>query len=245
MKTDSHKRSAILAAALHEFAAEGLAGARTDAIARAARVNKALIHYYFADKETLYGATLDYVFSGLHARVMAVLRLDAPPRQKLLAYVETHFDYVASVSAYPQLVQGEMLRPHGSPHIRSITEKYMRPISVALQSIIQGGIDSGDFRRVDPSQAAASMVAIIVFYFTSRPLLQKLLDYDPLDPPRLADRRAAVLDFISAAMFAGSPSRHSSRRSSASPARRPASAKKGGRHAPVSRSPQSKRGVTR
>ena len=237
MKTDSRKRSAILAAALHEFAAEGLAGARTDAIARAARVNKALIHYYFEDKETLYGATLDYVFSGLHARVMAVLQSDAPPRQKLLAYVETHFDYVASVSAYPQLVQGEMLRPQGSPHIRSITEKYMRPISVALKSIIQGGIDSGDFRRVDPSQAAASMVAIIVFYFTSRPLLQKLLDYDPLDFARIADRRAAVLDFISAAMFTD--------RSSSQPSRRPLSGKSSRRHSPVSRSKKLKRGITR
>ena len=34
----------------------GIAGARTDAIAREARVNKALIYYYFKkDKETLYG----------------------------------------------------------------------------------------------------------------------------------------------------------------------------------------------
>lgn len=233
MKTNSSKRSAILAAALHEFAAEGLAGARTDAIARAAGVNKALIHYYFEDKETLYGATLDYVFSGLHVRVMAVLQSGAPPRRKLLAYVGTHFDYVASVSAYPRLVQGELLRPQGSPHIRGITEKYMRPISVALRSMIEEGIATGDFRRVDPSQAAASMVAIIVFYFTSRPLLQKLLDYDLLDSARIAERRAAVLDFISAAMFA------------VRPPRRPLSAKKTAAHRPVSRSKKRQRRVAR
>ncbi len=201
MKADSQKRSAILTAALHEFAAEGLAGARTDAIARAAGVNKALIHYYFADKETLYGATLDHVFSGLHARVMAVLKSDLPPREKLLAYVATHFDYVATVSAYPRLVQGEMLRPQGSPHIRNITKKYMRPISAALKAMVREGIAAGEFRRIDPAQAAASMVAVIVFYFSSRPLLQQLLDYDPFDSTRVADRRAAVLDFIGAAML--------------------------------------------
>ncbi|HLX75931.1 MAG TPA: helix-turn-helix domain-containing protein, partial [Terriglobales bacterium] len=49
-------RAAILKAAMAEFAQEGVAGARTDAIARAARVNKALLYYYFKDKEALYGA---------------------------------------------------------------------------------------------------------------------------------------------------------------------------------------------
>ena len=48
-----------------EFSREGVAGARTDAIARAAGVNKALLYYYFKDKETLYGAVLDQVFGGL------------------------------------------------------------------------------------------------------------------------------------------------------------------------------------
>jgi TetR/AcrR family transcriptional regulator len=39
-------RAAILKAAVGEFAEHGIAGARTDAIARAARVNKALLYYY-------------------------------------------------------------------------------------------------------------------------------------------------------------------------------------------------------
>src|SRR5208337_1107158 len=63
-------RASILEAAVAEFAEYGVAGARTDAIARAAHVNKALLYYYFKDKEALYEAVLDHVFSGLQARVM-------------------------------------------------------------------------------------------------------------------------------------------------------------------------------
>ena len=48
-------RNAILQAALAEFAQEGLAGARVDAIAEAAGVNKALLYYYFRDKERSTG----------------------------------------------------------------------------------------------------------------------------------------------------------------------------------------------
>src|SRR5208337_5365335 len=66
-------RAAILKAAAREFAEHGIAGARTDAIARLARVNKALLYYYFKDKETLYGAVLDHAFSGMKASVFQVL----------------------------------------------------------------------------------------------------------------------------------------------------------------------------
>src|SRR5258707_4389418 len=89
-------RAAILNAAVAEFSHEGLAGARTDAIARAAKVNKALLYYYFKDKDALYGAVLDHVFSGLRRAIERELDRDLPPRKKILAYAGAHCDYVAS-----------------------------------------------------------------------------------------------------------------------------------------------------
>src|SRR5262245_14804976 len=103
-------RLAILQAAITEFSREGVAGARTDAIARSAKVNKAVLYYYFKDKEALYGAVLDQVFGGLITSVMQVLNQDLTPRKKILAYVATHFDYIASHPKYPRLVQAEMMR---------------------------------------------------------------------------------------------------------------------------------------
>src|SRR5438105_12921675 len=97
-------RAAILRAAVREFSREGAAGARTDAIARAAGVNKALLYYYFKDKEALYGAVLDQVFGGLIARVGEVLSLDLQPREKIVAYAGAHFDYIASHPLYPRIV---------------------------------------------------------------------------------------------------------------------------------------------
>lgn len=49
-------RAALLDAALEEFAAKGLAGARVSEIADRAGVNKQLISYYFGGKEGLYQA---------------------------------------------------------------------------------------------------------------------------------------------------------------------------------------------
>ena len=44
----------ILAAALHEFSAKGISGARVDAIASRAKVNKRMLYYYFGSKDELF-----------------------------------------------------------------------------------------------------------------------------------------------------------------------------------------------
>src|SRR4051794_17248713 len=77
-------RAAILQAAVVEFAREGVAGARTDAIARSAGVNKALLYYYFKDKEALYDAVLNHVFSGAREAVQNALKQPLPPRERLV-----------------------------------------------------------------------------------------------------------------------------------------------------------------
>src|SRR5438445_13220057 len=99
-------RAAILQAAVGEFSREGVAGARTDAIARSARVNKALLYYYFKDKEALYGAVLDQVFGGLTKAIQHTLAQDLRPREKFVDYVGAQFGYIASHLQYPLILQG-------------------------------------------------------------------------------------------------------------------------------------------
>ncbi len=48
----------IFDAAVQEFAAEGIAGARVDRIAQRADSNKALIYSYFGNKEQLFATVL-------------------------------------------------------------------------------------------------------------------------------------------------------------------------------------------
>jgi TetR/AcrR family transcriptional regulator len=196
-------RAAILRAAAEEFAEHGIAGARTEAIAREARVNKALLYYYFKDKETLYGAVLDNAFSGLKATVFRVLDSDLPPREKIMTYVGTYFDFIASNQVYPKLMQREMMRAREghSPHLEKLVTNYLQPIYARVGELLRKGIAEGEFRKIDPAHFIPSMVAVIIFYFSSAPLMQKIVGFNPLAAERIAERRAAVLDFISAALF--------------------------------------------
>ena len=196
-------RAAILKAAVAEFAELGIAGARTDAIARAAHVNKALLYYYFKDKDALYEAVLDHVFSGLRARVMPVLESKLPPRRKMLEYLGAYFDYIAANPRFPRVVQGEWMRSgaNGSARMQRVARKYFRPIFGKLAQVLREGIEAGEFRPVNPMDFVPSVVGVIIFYFSAAPLMKTLMKLEPLSEKRIRERRAFVLDFISAALF--------------------------------------------
>jgi AcrR family transcriptional regulator len=92
----------IVAAAASKFAEQGLAGARMDEIARAAKVNKALLYYYFRSKEELHRFVLETLLSQLRARVWEESD-SAPPAGKRLAAVIDHF---LSSSGATRIIRG-------------------------------------------------------------------------------------------------------------------------------------------
>jgi len=196
-------RAAILKAAIREFAEEGIAGARMEAIAAAAGVNKALLHYYFYDKERLYGEALDHVFATLSRRVLQVLERDLPPREKIMAYAGAHFDFIAASPIYPRLVQREMMRAgrHGSPHMRRIGERYLRPVFARVVALLRQGMAAGQFRQVDAENFVVSLIAMNVFYFSSAPMMAIVSRRNPLTAQRIAERKAAVMDVVAATLF--------------------------------------------
>ena len=194
-------RTAILQAAIREFAREGVAGARTDAIAKAAKVNKALLYYYFRDKDALYGAALEQVFRERDSVLMPILRENTPPGEKLLRYVGAFFDFLAGHPEHREMVQREMFTMPRRAQALRIVKTYLKPMFEELLKVFREGIEKGVFRPVDPMQFIPSMAAVVVHYFGSAPFMKMNTNQDPLSPERLAARRAAVLDFISAALF--------------------------------------------
>src|SRR4051812_37581810 len=91
-------RQRICAAAAAEFAARGYAGASVDRIARAARLNKAMIYYHFKSKAALYREILHDMFGAARARILEVGASDASPEDKIRAYIAA---FVVEAEARP------------------------------------------------------------------------------------------------------------------------------------------------
>jgi TetR/AcrR family transcriptional regulator len=160
-------REAILQAALAEFSRENVAAARTDEIARSAGVNKALLYYYFKDKDSLYEAVLDHAFNSIYPRLEAILDSDLSFQEKILSYYGTHFDALAQNPQFCRVIHHELTRfgHHSDFSFKKLTNQHHVQLAVKLQQVLRAGIDAGEFRSIDTINFAVSMVATNVFYF--------------------------------------------------------------------------------
>src|SRR5215469_3322703 len=108
-------RAKILAAAERAFARDGLAGARTDAIAAQAKVNKALLYYYFKSKEQLYEAVIEEHMRAFNLQAFKILGAPDPPKAVLLRYVNLHFDFISQRRRHAALFQQFMMQGAKGP----------------------------------------------------------------------------------------------------------------------------------
>src|SRR5215470_474944 len=165
-------RATILAAAEQIFAKAGLAGARTDDIASAAGVNKALLYYYFKSKRGLYEAVVEDHFREFNRRALEVLAAPDAARTVLLRYVSLYFDFISARQRYAALYQ-QLMTARGQP-LERLVRKYFLPRTSAFNKLLERGIRGGEFRRIDARHAAISIVGLIVFYFSAAPVLRLL-----------------------------------------------------------------------
>ncbi|HLW79768.1 MAG TPA: TetR/AcrR family transcriptional regulator [Terriglobia bacterium] len=192
-------RAAILEAAGEIFAGVGLAGARTDAIASAAGVNKALLYYYFKNKDALYCAVVEAQSKEFHRQLMSVLEAKGSPRSLLLRYVNMHFDFISRRRRFAPLFQQMMMM--GGKSLELLARKYFQPRAHAVSNLIERGIKEGEFRAVDSGQTTFSIVALIAFYFSCEPVMRLLGHADAYSPANLRRRKQEVLDFIRYGLF--------------------------------------------
>src|SRR5580704_1452606 len=196
-------RGRILDAALREFAANGLAGARTETIAAAAGVNKALLYYYFESKEKLYVAALEMIAGRVRDSSMAVFLRDASPGERVLFAALNHFDRILAQQEFQSLMQQEMIRFHkGEPGaIPVLIKKVFEPVLIMYQSTVREGIASGELIDVDWMQIQLASLGANVMYFLSAPVWRVVLGEEPLTAEALAVRRKNLVEFLGQAVF--------------------------------------------
>jgi TetR/AcrR family transcriptional regulator len=196
-------RARILEAATQEFSANGLAGARTEQIAEAAGVNKALLYYYFRSKDALYAAALESVAARMAAASMSVLALECSAGERLLRTALNHFDRIYSQPVFQTLMQQEMIRLRkgesnmGSP----LVEKLFRPMGDKMLAVAEEGIRLAELIPVESSQLIYAVLGPNVFYFLSAPMMRLVAELNAFDPAALEFRRRATVEFLGKAIF--------------------------------------------
>jgi len=181
-------RERILSAALREFAMNGFTGARVDAIAKRAAINKRMLYHYFGNKEHLFREVLRLKMARRQAWAET---LSGDPAESLAFW----FEAACNDPDWVRLLEWEALQAAD----RVIDEKNRRAATArGLERIRQRQARGQISTELDPRHVMLTMRSLTMFP-AAFPQLTRLIMGRPVSDPKFQKERAAFLKKIAAA----------------------------------------------
>lgn len=190
-------RATILRAATDEITAKGLTGARVDAIAERAGVNKRMLYHYFGDKQGLYLAVLEHTYSAIRQAEIGLNLTELDPVAGMRKLVLFTWQYFIDHPEFLSLLATEnMNRAAYLKKSRSI-----RPLHGPLVGIIAEVLKRGEKQRVfrkgvDPVELYITIASLGFFYMQNRHTLSVIFGEDLGAPKRLVTRGEHIVDVV-------------------------------------------------
>lgn len=199
-------RSAILAAAIREFAQKGLAGARMDAIAREAGVAKGLAFHHFGSKDGLWVAALAEIYHMLRAG-QDEAALDAlGPLEGMRRLTTDTFRLFREHPEIVSLMNEENL--HRAQHLKAAPDvrTLYNPLFGAIERLVARGRSQGVFHReVDVKTLYVALSGLGYFYCSNRWTLSAAFADDMFRPGSIEAYETLIGDMVIA--YLGNPDR--------------------------------------
>ena len=182
-------RQRIFAAASAEFAAHGLAGARIDRIAAAARANKQAIYLYFGSKDKLFGAVVK-------GKVDEVCHSGTLDPRAIGESVGELFDWYQENPELIRLLLWEALETGDGPvqGEQDRREAYRANVRDLVEAGVGGGREEPERTR-EAQDWMFTLIGLVAWNFAVPQLRRLILDDDD-ERATLARRRAATIEAV-------------------------------------------------
>lgn len=195
MKKSDITKEKILKAAEDIFAEKGFAGARVDEIAEVSGVNKRLIYAHYESKENLYKIILGNVYGRL-ADMENSQDMNRPADEVLKETIANSFEFLTENPNFVSLVMYENLNKASYVDSAGIVPMKSRSV-VAMQKVLQRGIDEGLFREdIDINETVFAINMFAFAYFSNKYTMPKLIEIDLKDTEATKRRSEMVADMI-------------------------------------------------
>lgn len=155
---DSHKgmRENIVSAATEVFSRYGFKKTSMEDIARALRMGKSSIYYYFKGKEEIFQAVVDREANLLRVKVKEILESGLPVTEKLRSYVKMRMDLIKHLSNYMEILKNDDLMN------LELTEKFRKKYDdeeiTIVKQMLEEGINRNEFKVKDLNLSALAIV---------------------------------------------------------------------------------------
>jgi TetR/AcrR family transcriptional regulator len=185
----------ILEAAKKVFISHGFDGTSMQKIANEAGINKSLLHYYFRSKEKLFASVFNFAFQNFVPQVQEILNSGASVFTKIERIVAEYMDMLLKNEFIPAFILHEINRnPDGIYAIMQGTG--LNPSIFIEQFALE--IEKGHIRPMDPRHLLVNLIALCVFPFAAKPLMQRILfaNDEAAYQQFLRERKNKVTEFI-------------------------------------------------
>ena len=169
-KKDKSAEQKILTAARKVFTTKGMAGARMQDIADDAGINKALLHYYYRDKEKLFETIFLEEAQKFFPKINAIFQSDDPLFLKIEKFVDEYIDEMLENPYLPWFVLNEINRdPDQFMYKLWGEENLPRPGKFLEQ--IEKEIKKGTIKRINPVHLLMNLLSMTIFPFVAKPMI--------------------------------------------------------------------------
>jgi AcrR family transcriptional regulator len=159
------RRERILEAARACFGAEGYAGATVARIAEEAGVSNGLLYQFFRSKDHLFEVVLDRVVRDW-VRALVPPSDTAPARETLEGMFRRSVAFCASTPLLPALLTRD--RALQLQRLSGVTADRVEPHRELVASILQRGIEHGEFRADLDVRAVADVICVLQAEYSRR-----------------------------------------------------------------------------
>lgn len=155
------RRAQILAAATRVFARQGFDAASMNEIIAEAGISKGGVYWYFKSKDEIIGTIVHDFFQRDLDNVLPLLEAPMPAPQKLETLIQFAVqDIQGMMDLMPLAFEAYALAFH-NPQVKQALEDYLDSYMAFLVPLIQRGVERGEFRPVDATEAALAISALI------------------------------------------------------------------------------------
>lgn len=187
IRKDDNTEERILTAAKKVFLKKGMAGARMQDIADEARINKALLHYYFRSKEKLFETIFIEVAQHFFPRVMMIFSSDDSLFRKIELFATEYIDQMKQTPYLPIFILNEINRQPETFIKKMMGNK--RPPVKKFFADIDTEIKKGIIKAINPAQLLLNIISLCIFPFVARPMFQMVMNIDKGDFDQMLEQR--------------------------------------------------------
>ncbi len=194
-KTEITKNK-ILLAAESEFSEKGIWGARVDAIAAVAGVNKRMIYEHYESKENLYKTVLFFVYSKLAAYESQYYKDSVDPEGAIRRIVEVSFRFLEANPTFVRILMWENLNRASYLEAGGVKE-IKNPTIEYIKTQIRRGKEIGIFEdSADEEQMIVSLLNFEFSYFANMHTLSSVLGRDLSKSDEIVKRAGFISDIL-------------------------------------------------